>query len=106
MTNEIKKSEFPVFTSRPASPTSGFAAILIVCAQPITNRRYSRLPVGATGGFPGQNENRCGLCDFLFGHSSVVLRHFFFPPFINGVNSSMGTGNVVVLCSLEISRIV
>src|SRR6266702_4347566 len=33
-------------------------ANLMMCAPPITNRRYSRLPVGATGGFPRQNENR------------------------------------------------
>jgi len=29
------------------------SAVLIMCAPPITNRRYSRLPVGATGGFQG-----------------------------------------------------
>src|SRR5467141_568709 len=34
------------------------SAIVIMCAPPITNRRYSRLPVGATGGFARHNENR------------------------------------------------
>jgi len=29
------------------------SAIVIMCAPPITNRRYSRLPVGATEGFLG-----------------------------------------------------
>ena len=29
------------------------SAILIMCAPPITNRRYSRLPLGDTDGFQG-----------------------------------------------------
>ena len=29
------------------------SAFLVMCAPPITNRRYSRLPAGATDGFQG-----------------------------------------------------
>jgi hypothetical protein len=43
----------------------------------------------------------------ISGFGLSCTAHFLSTPFMNGLNRSIGTGrNVVVLCSLEISRIV